>query len=299
MNNNNQMMNNNNQIINNNMNNNINNYNQINKYGSQEHIELDFMRKQIKIYEERISSLEELIRQKDLEISNLKYRLSSNFCINQNMQSFNNLPIMMGQMNNLMNNINQINANNILMNERNNNSPKNLTLNFILLGSKDGKISIQCRSNEKMETIFKRFRIKLCDDEFRCSGYFFKGKEINKDLTVDESGISNEDEIFVVDENDERNQKRKMLEKFSLKPERHLIFCSSKGFKTHIFVTKDTKVGEAIKIYLKKVEVGKNFMILFNGMQLDINDDREIEEIFGGKDNIIFTVYDLDGIIGA
>ena len=75
-----------------------------------------------------------------------------------------------------------------------------------------------------MRKVINQFRIKLCDDTL-CCRYFFKGKEINLDLTVDESGISNEDDIFVINENDE-NEKRKMFEKLSLKPDRKLIFCS-------------------------------------------------------------------------
>ena len=40
-------------------------------------------------------------------------------------------------------------------------------------------------------------------------------------------------------------------------------------------------------------------MILFNGTDLYINDDRTIEDISDGKGNIIFTVVDLGNIIGA
>ena len=63
-------------------------------------------------------------------------------------------------------------------------------------------------------------------------------------------------------------------------------------------------VGEAIKIYLKQIkgelgEFGKDFMILFNGTVLNINDNRTIEDITYGKNDIIFTVYDLGNIIGA
>ena len=79
-----------------------------------------------------------------------------------------------------------------------------------------------------MKKVIKQFRIKVCDDTL-CCHYFFKGKQINLDLAVDEYGISNEDDSFVFDENDE-NQKGKMLKKLFLKPDRQLIFCSSRGF---------------------------------------------------------------------
>ena len=70
-----------------------------------------------------------------------------------------------------------------------------------------------------MKKVIKQFRIKVCDDTL-CCHYFFKGKQINLDLAVDEYGISNEDDIFVIDE----NQKGKIFEKLSLKSDRQLIF---------------------------------------------------------------------------
>ena len=38
-------------------------------------------------------------------------------------------------------------------------------------------------------------------------------------------------------------------------------------------------------------------MILFNGTDLNINDDRAIEDISDGKGNIIFTIIDFGNII--
>ena len=85
-----------------------------------------------------------------------------------------------------------------------------------------------------MKKVIKQFRIKVYDDTL-CCHYFFKGKQINLDLAVDEYGISNEDDNFVIDDND-KYQKGKMLEKLSLKPDRQFIFCSSRGFKINIFL---------------------------------------------------------------
>jgi hypothetical protein len=304
-------MNNNQMMQMNNMNNNINNNNQISNNGFQEQIEeFDFMKKQIKLYEERIKSLEKRIKQKDLEIKNLNIRLSSIFYNYQNMLSFNYNLLMMEQMKYYMNNSNQVNDNNKMIIQRNKNYPENITLSFVLLNTENCKISIQCKSNERLEEVITRFRYKLCKEDF-CFSYFFNGKELNKDLTIDKSGLFNNAEIFVVDKNDE-NQIKKMRKMFPLKSKsdqqlnfneykKTITFTAATGHKEFINVSSSNKVGEAIKLYLKKIGVGENInslFFLYNGERFNIDDQRTIEEAFPG--NIInLYVIDSGATIGA
>jgi len=157
------------------------------------------MRKKINIYKERIKTLEELIKQKDLEVDNLKNRLSSNFCFNQNMQPINYNPIMrMEQMNNFkykIDNINQIKNNNSTSIEKNNDRVENLTLIF-RYGER--KIEIQCQSNEKMQSVINRFSIKALvkPDSYK---FIFNAKAVINNLTIKENGLSNNCNIFVID----------------------------------------------------------------------------------------------------
>ena len=89
------MMNNNmnNQMIMNNSNNQMMMNNNINQNGNDKMKELleelDYMRNKVNLYEKRIKTLEERIKEKDSEIINLKNMLSSNFNYNQGMQPFN------------------------------------------------------------------------------------------------------------------------------------------------------------------------------------------------------------------
>ena len=304
---NNQMMmnNSNNQMmINNNMNNQMMMNNNINQNGNDRMKELleelDYMRNKVNLYEKRIKTLEERIKEKDSEIINLKNMLSSNFNYNQGMQPFNynHYPMMKGQMNNFMNNSNQaINSNNM----EKENSSKNLIINFIF---DDNIIAVQGNSNMTIEKLIKNFRVKLCIDNFS-GDYFFEGKKIDKDSvqTLKESGIFNESDIYVFDQND-KNQKEKISR---ILPHNNNIititFNASTGDKTKINVIYCIEISKVLKLYCKKMGIskaliGKDIMFMHNGAKLTIGDNRTLGEIFRNYSASI-TVYDLKGIIGA
>ena len=298
------LMNNNQKMQMNNMNNNISNNNQINNNEMQEQIEeLDYIKKKIKLYEERIKSLEERIKNKDLEIINLKNRLNSNFYNCQNNLSFNYNLMMMEQMQNFMNNANQTNDNNEMEIQRYENYSKNLTLTFLLPNSNNDKIKVQCMSNERVEKVIQKFLYKVCKPNVDYK-YIFNSQELNKDLTVEESGLYNNACIHAVEKKDEnqiKNMKQILpLKSISNRVKKNISFISNRN---RIFLTLDvsTKVSEAIKIYLKKMEFSGNenhLSFLWNGMRIDINDQRTIEEAFQGN-CIAITVIELVGIIGA
>ena len=302
----NQMMMNNNMnnqmMMNNNMNNQMMMNNNINQMGNDKMKELleelDYMTNKVNLYEKRIKTLEERIKEKDSEIINLKNMLSRNFNYNQGMQPLNNnhYPMMMGLMNNCAN---QANNNNNMEKE---NSSKNISINFIF----DGRvIVVQGNSDMTIEHLIKNFRVKLCIDNFS-GDYFFKKKEIseNSKETLKESGISNEDYIYAFDQND-KNKKEKISTMLSHKHDIiTIIFNSSAGYRTKIDINYYTKISEVFKLYCKKLGLiktllGKEIIFIYNGKQFDIDDNRTIEEISGGKNSITITVYDMKGIIGA
>ena len=217
---------------------------------------------------------------------------------------------MMEQMRNNMNNRNQINDNNNMIIPRNKNYPENITLTFVQLNPKEIKINVQCRSNERLEEAFKKFSYKLCKEDF-CYSYFYNGKELNKDLTIDESGLYNNAKIYVVDKNDE-NQIKKMRQILPLKPKsdhqlninelkKNITFIEPNGSKLIITIGISNKVSEAIKLFLKRVGLSENIkslFFLFNGLMININDQRTIEEAFPEMD-ITLLVVDTGNIIGA
>ena len=142
----------------------------------------------IKPFQDKITMLQEEIRQKDLEIARLKYKLDQYGINNPNQQSFNNNQMnnqmnQMNQMNNQMNQFNQMNNQmnqfnqmnnqmnqfnhmNNLMNQMNsvgqnnaNNDVKHLELKFKIV-DENLNIKVQCNSNEKMNRVIDHFYCK-------------------------------------------------------------------------------------------------------------------------------------------
>ena len=138
----------------------------------------------VKPYQEKIEKLEKKIREKDLEITQLKFKLMQNNNTNKDTKQFMNNNMnqnMMCQMNpidyNMMNtpmNLfnyymnNQMSLNNIQGKENmkignNNNNEKEPKFLTIKLKTEDGKdVLIQCKSDDEMELVIKKFCCKVC-----------------------------------------------------------------------------------------------------------------------------------------
>ena len=298
-NNNNPMMNNNNNpMMNNNNNPMMNNNNEM----QEQLIGFNSMRNIINLYEKRIKFLEEQIKKKDFEIMNLKNRLSSNFSFNQNMQPFNNV-MMMQQMMNFMNRINfinQLNDYNKIMNINNNNSAKYLTLVFSI--NNNLKINIQCKSNDKMESVIKHFLAKCCFTDNNSYIYIYNGKKINDNLTVEESGIYDHGIIFVIDKKDEAQFQNISEISISHLPMINLFFTLRNGNKIHIIIEGDARISDAIRKFFNKVnivdsDIKEKIYFLYNGLKIDPNDDKKIKDIFVG--GAIIYVIETTNVYGA
>ena len=292
----------------NNMNNPMMMNNNINQMGGDKTKELleeiDYMTNKVNLYEKRIKTLEERIKEKDSEIIKLKNMLSGNFNYNPGMLPINYdyNQMMMGQMN-CMNSPNQANNSNKMEKEK---IPKFLKVKFIIDGD---IIAVYGKSDMTIEMLIKNFIVKLCIDNFS-GDYFFKGNKIDKDSTqtLIQSGISNEDEIYVFEQND-KNQKEKMSKMLSHKHDNITItFNASSGYKVLTTVCHYTKISKILKAYsekllIGKIELGKDIMFLYNGAILDIHDNRTIAQFSGGKDksfliqnlaaSISFKVYNV------
>jgi hypothetical protein len=256
------------------------------------------MRNIINLYEKRIKFLEEQIKKKDSEIMNLKNRLSSNFCINQNMQSYN--AMMMQQMMNFMNRINfinQLNNYNKMQNSNNFNSVKNLTLTFSF--NNNMKIQIMCKSNEKMKSVIQRFLSKCGNFGNNTYIYIFNAKKINENLTVEESGLCNNGVIYVIDKKDKDLIQNIPEKSTSHKPMINLSFNLRTGKNIHIIIEEDARISEAIIKFFNKanIDASENIYFVFNGVKINHNDDRKIKDLFKNGDSII--VIDITNVQGA
>ena len=61
----------------------------------------------------------------------------------------------------------------------------------------DYPLKIQCRKDEKISALIERYRTKAMDHDIG-KKFIFNAKQLNKDLTVEEAGLSEGSNIFVV-----------------------------------------------------------------------------------------------------
>ena len=188
----------------------------------------------IKPYKEKIKKLEKELEEKSEEITQLKLQLlqynnsNNQQFMNNNMNQMNMMNINMNQMGMMSNNMNQMNMMNNNMNQMNNNiinnnpmfqisNQMNLNYNMMMPVMPMGNsfqeeikfltievkmenyqiIKIQCKSDDKMETLINKFCLKA---NFKKEEYEFLINGITKvksDLTIKDNGI-NGDNYFIL-----------------------------------------------------------------------------------------------------
>ena len=174
------------------------------------------------------------ISQLNLLISNIKMKICSSQNLN-NINMINNDPMINKMMNNnnmlninnfnndmsnsisLNNNINKNNNINMInsgtfsnnMMDNNNNNKKNNLINinqfskiddeemYVIFIKEETKTRFKCKRNEKVNDIIEKYREEAFDDDTNIK-FFYNGKELNKNLTASEVGISNNSNILVL-----------------------------------------------------------------------------------------------------
>ena len=243
--------------------------------------------------------------------------------MNQNMMN-NQMPPMMNPM--MMNNkpmwmrhYNNLNDNQNL-NDENNSSNK---INIVFRRSDDNPpIRVMCDYAEKISEVIKIYFIKAGIDSkyHKYFKFIYNAKNINMDLTVAESGIANNSNIFVIkiqnvmiprnDINTNSEQKKENEEEKRI----NIRFNTTQGTTTYISFNENGSIGDLIKLYLKRVDrpdlisslmkedknlVDKKLVFLWNANILDINDTKKAKDFFKGVNNPSIVVNDINNLIGA
>ena len=223
----------------------------------------------------------------------------------------NDKPMWMWHYNDLNNNQN--------LNDENNSSNK---INIVFRRN-DGNppILVMCDYTEKISEVIKRYCIKAGIDKYHDNFKFvFNAKKINLDLTVAESGITNNSVILVIvdyhammPKNDininlEQNNENKKEKKINIR------FSTTQGTITNISFNENGSIGDLIKLYLKRVDrpdlisslmkgdknlVDKKFVFLWNAIKLDINDTKKAKYFFKNDMKPKIVVNDIHNLIGA
>ena len=249
--------------------------------------------------------------------------MGMNMNIGNDMNMMNNqMPPMMNQMMNPVTNnrpmwmwhYNNLNDNqNLIFNDENNSSNR---INIIFReNDNNSSILIICDFTEKISQVIKRYFIKAGIDYSKYHKYFkfiFNAKNLNLDLTVAESGIIDNSNIFVfktqnimIPRNDininlEQNNENKEEKRI------HVIFKTTNGMSTKILFNENGSIGDLLKTYFKRIDReelifkgGESIAFLWNANKLDINDTRKVKDFFKNNMNINIVVNDIQGLIGA
>ena len=243
---------------------------------------------QIKIlidpYLEKIKKLEEEIREKDLQITQLKFKLMQN----NNMNQMNNE---LCQMSNQMN-----------INNRKFLNIKTKTENGI-------EMVIQSISDDKFDEVIKKFYVKTGYERENYEFYVVTKHKAKSDLTVEENGIQGEtDYIFVSkkDTNDNNNYNKANIGEKNIPISGEVInlnFTANTGLKVVMPIGLNNTLQDTLIKYCQKIGVppsliGTKLVFLFNAEKLDPLSKKTIGQI-DFKNGTRITVFDQYNVIGA
>ena len=210
----------------------------------------------IQPYENRIKELEEIIRQKDFEIAVLKDKINNNSINMQNQ--------------NLMN-INPMNMMNQVPNKETDKKGKEIVVYFFneMLPGK-----YICYENEKTYKLFDRMTDNY---SWKLIKFLCNEKKIYPFLTIKENGIKDGSII-------------KSCYAFNI------LFKKSNGSFINIASDENYPIKKVIKFYLLKIDKEgcfNEFIFLYNGTRLNIEDKTPIKNIFRNTPNVTIIVQQL------
>ena len=223
----------------------------------------------IQPYENKIKQLEEIIRQKDFEITVLKQKLNNN---KPNTMNINN-PLDFMNMNNQMNIMNMnIPLNIMMMPNIIQNNEKTI---FLELKCDNNTYNIDCYQKDKVSILREKINFDKGNREFT-----FNYKVLDENLSFKENGIYD-------------------YAKIEIKPELNLFF-DFHGKTYSIVLSKDCPLSIAISYFLlrmsnpfilqKIINNIKALTFLFNASNLNVKDQSPIDKIFEHINPVITVV---------
>ena len=253
--------------------------------------------------------------------------INPNFQINQNSMSFNNM-----QINNMNMNMNMNNNMNMMNNMFNpgifqmdppkmESDAENLTLVIMLEGGQD--IRIQCQSKDKLEIPIRNFKTKVQNGDY--DFFLIIEKNFNFNLTVKENELNNYSLIFarkksnnniqnIKIENENNNNGNNEIKfinilnnnhgiKYDHQEKMNLLFGSTTGLKINITINGSQTFRDAALQFLAKIRFYssnalKDLAFIYNATRLNIEDNRQLREIFNGP-NPRIIVLDVNNILAA
>ena len=239
----------------------------------------------IKPYQEKIKILQEEISQKELEIAQLKFKLYQYNNNNKNNQQVNNSKNQMINSN--------LNDNNYLA----------INMKF----ENGQKVSVQCKSNDKLEVPIQHFLnltvIKKEDYDFLIMK---KGKKIKLNSTVKENGLIDKDYyILVKKKSNDKNQKNESSSEDDdelnynnkiLGTPINIIFKTNSGITCVVQSGKENTFKDLAIKYSQRIGespsfIKKNTVFIYNNQKIKFNNDRTLEQLGLNEKSSVFVVY--------
>jgi hypothetical protein len=189
-----------------------------------------------------------------------------------------------------------------------------LSLIFSMGGEVSSPVTVQCKSDDKMNKVVEKWFTKCAVDWKTRENYqfIFNSKAINMDWTVEENGIIMDNaHIFVVKVNNPDN-KNKKIEKIENKNKPifkkkknwkiNLIFMTTNKINTSIIADDDYTFKEVAFKYCDCYGIAhkalKNIKFIYNSSLIK-PEDIPLRQLFGKESNVTITVIDPSNIIGA
>lgn len=244
-----------------------------------------FIKNLIQPYEEKIKELEEKLSKKEYEIACLKVMLNQN--------NFNPMNYM-----NHMDNMNQVNQL----------SEKQISLNF---NYNECYETVKVLYDELMISVFYRYCKKkgIDPEDYK---FFFNQKKLLDKLTVSECGLNNNSNITVIKIiNDNIFENNEIKFQNNIRRVNHgknkfinLIFKNITGLKINIICNIKDTVGNAIKKYLRRMNLDEDLVtnqeifFLFDTKKMLLDDNTKIGKFFRNLESAIIIVHDTMNLIG-
>ena len=240
----------------------------------------------IEPYEQKIKELEEKLRQKEFEIACLKNKLNEK------------------ENENMMSQMNHMNIMNQMMMNQNDDEPQ-IDVYFQIKGINSKRI--KCSFDEMIISVINKYCRKtgVDKDNFR---FIYNGKKLNESLTVAESGLSNNSNIYVIQIKNNRptnSNENNNLEGNENKSKYNISFSHAYRGKLNIVCNIDDKLADAIKKYGEKININfiesfqKNYSFLYNASKIHFEDlNKTIGQFFKLAINPVIIVYDTQNLIG-
>ena len=223
----------------------------------------------IQQYENKIKELEEIVRQKDFDISVLKQKLNNNksnpIKMNNPMNIMNNNPINMNNQMNMMNMMNMVFPLNMMV--PNTDLPLNLKVKF-----DNNEYDIVCSPKDKASILREKINM---DIRGRCFIYNFK--VLDERLSFEENGIIDSKIIEI---------KKVINLSFRFYGKNHIVALSRDcplilAISYYLIKLNDPFVLQLIIINVEKL------VFIYNAVRLNIKDQVPIGQIFGDEYEVI------------